>query len=269
MAPGRAKPLRTGLSLRERLFSVPVAKALMSPSGLGLAAGGAAVGGVGAVAAGAAAVAVPAALGLGGAAWLGRGLAAMPGQRGEKIDPFSLREPWRHFVRDALAAHDTFERLVQRTPEGPLRTRLAEIGDRLDDGVKECWRIASRGDALREARVALDDASVRAELAALQAQPGAHDAESRARLAQALQSQVDAADRLDRVIDQTYDQLRLMDARIDNAVARALEISATASDTSSFGHLGAEVDSLVDDLEALRQGLEEVRAVDPGTPATG
>jgi len=243
-----------------------VAKALASPSGLGLAAGGAAAGGVGAAAAGL--PIVLGAAGLGGLAWLGRGAVAVPGQRGEKIDPFALREPWRHFVRDAVAAHETFQQLVRRTPAGPLHDRLAEIGERLEEGLRECWRIASRGDSLREARLAIDDASVRAELAQLHAQPGAHDPAARARLAEALQSQVDAADRLDRVIDETYDQLRLMDARMDNAVARALEISATAGDSSSVGTLGAEVDGLVDDLEALRQGLEEVRGVQPGRSGT-
>ncbi|HEV7719675.1 MAG TPA: hypothetical protein VGO60_00235, partial [Iamia sp.] len=110
---------------------------------------------------------------------------------------------------------------------------------------------------------------VRAELASLQTSRSTADAASRARLAEALQSQIDAADRLDRIIDQTYDQLRLMDARMDNAVTRALEISVSATDSAAYGHLGAEVDGLVDDLEALRQGLEEVRNVDPGTAQPG
>ena len=261
--PGRGgRTLRTGLSWRERILSVPVARALASPLGLGLAAGGAAAGGVGA-----AAVGVPVvvgAVGLGGAAWLGRAAAAIPGRRGEKIDPFSLREPWRHFVRDALRAHDTFDQLVKRTPEGPLRDRLADIAERMEAGLRESWRIASRGETLVEARQAIDDAAVRAELASLQDPRAGGDPASRARLAEALQSQIDAADRLDRIIDQTYDQLRLMDARMDNAVTRALEISVSATDSAAYGHLGAEVDGLVDDLEALRQGLEEVRNVDPG-----
>jgi stress response protein SCP2 len=262
--PGRGgRTLRTGLTWRERVFSVPVAKALASPFGLGLAGAGAVAGG-----AGAAAVGVPVvlgAVGVGGAAWLGRAAAAIPGRRGEKIDPFTLREPWRHFVRDALRAHDTFAQLVKRTPEGPLRDRLADIAERMEAGLRESWRIASRGETLVEARQAIDDAAVRAELASLQDPRAGGDPASRARLAEALQSQIDAADRLDRIIDQTYDQLRLMDARMDNAVTRALEISVSATDSAAYGHLGAEVDGLVDDLEALRQGLEEVRNVDPGT----
>ncbi|HEU5150425.1 MAG TPA: TerD family protein [Iamia sp.] len=256
------RPLRTGLSWRERILSVPVARALVSPLGLGLAAGGAVAGG-----AGAAAVGVPIVLGaagVGGAAWLGRAAAAVPGRRGEKIDPFALREPWRHFVRDALGAHDTFTQLVKRTPEGPLRDRLATIAERMEAGVRESWRIASRGETLVEARLAIDDTAARAELAALHDPRATGDPASRARLAEALQSQIDAADRLDRIIDATYDDLRLMDARMDNAVTRALEVSVSATDTTAFGHLGAEVDGLVDDLEALRQGLEEIRGVQPG-----
>jgi stress response protein SCP2 len=276
-APGRAgatgpprpdvrggRSYRTGLSWRERIFSVPVGKALVSPSGVGLAAGGAAVGAGAGLALSGAALAVLGAVGLGGAAWLGRGAAAVPGQRGEKIDPFALREPWRHFVRDALKAHDTFAQLVKRTPEGPLRDRLADIAERMESGLKESWRIASRGETLVEARRAIDDAAVRAELAQLHAGTATGDPAARARLAEALQSQIDAADRLDRIIDQTYDQLRLMDARMDNAVTRALEISVSATDSAAYGNLGVEVDGLVDDLEALRQGLEEVRGVQPG-----
>lgn len=276
-APGRVGPTgpprpdvrggrsyRTGLSWRERIFSVPVGKALVSPSGVGLAAGGAAVGAGAGLAVSGAALAVLGAVGLGGAAWLGRGAAAIPGQRGEKIDPFALREPWRHFVRDALKAHDTFAQLVKRTPEGPLRDRLADIAERMESGLKESWRIASRGETLVEARRAIDDAAVRAELAQLHAGTATGDPAARARLAEALQSQIDAADRLDRIIDQTYDQLRLMDARMDNAVTRALEISVSATDSAAYGNLGVEVDGLVDDLEALRQGLEEIRGVQPG-----
>ncbi|QYG91333.1 TerD family protein [Iamia sp. SCSIO 61187] len=263
----RRRPLRTGLTWRERIFSVPVARALASPSGLGLAAGGAVAGGVGAVV-----TSVPVVLGaagLGGLAWLGRGAVAIPRRRGEKIDPFALREPWRSFVRDAREAHETFQRLVERTPEGPLRDRLAEIGGRLEDGLHESWRIASRGESLVEARLAIDDPAVRAELASLHTAGRTHDDTSRARLAEALQSQIDAADRLDRIIDETYDQLRLMDARMDNAVARALEISVSATDQAAYGRLGVEVDGLVDDLEALRQGLEEVRGAQPGSSQPG
>ncbi len=274
--PRRQKPLRVGLSRTERLFSRPVAKALASPSGLGAAAGGA-------VAGGAVVTAATGSLGIGlvsGAftgtfAWLGRGAAAMPGKRGDKIDPFALREPWRSFVADAVEAHATFALLVARTSEGPLHDRLAEIAERVREGLEECWRIASRGDSMREARIAIDDASVRAELAALHAPGAAGDPDARARLASALQSQIDAATRLDRIIDRTYDELRLVDARLDDVVARAIEISATATDSSAYRNVGAEVDGLVDDLEALRQGLEEVRGVDPsarpapGTPMPG
>lgn len=274
-APSRAnrrqKPLRTGLSRTERLFSRPVGKALASPSGLGAAVGGAVVGG-GAVTAATGSLGVGLVSGAfaGTVAWLGRGAAAMPGKRGDKIDPFALREPWRHFVADAVEAHQTFDLLVTRTPAGPLHDRLEEIAGRVREGLEECWRIASRGDSMREARIAIDDASVRAELASLHAPGAAGDPDARARLSAALQSQIDAATRLDRLIDRTYDELRLVDARLDDVVARAIEISATATDTSAFRNVGADVDGLVDDLEALRQGLEEVRGVDPssGTPST-
>lgn len=259
--------LRTGLTWRQRIFSVPVAKAMASPSGVGAAAAGAAVGGLGvgvALGAGAAA-AVGAAAATGAAAWAGRGALAMPRRRGDRIDPYAVQEPWRYFVRDAVEADRTFQQLVDRTPEGPVRDRLVDIAARMREAVEEAWRIALRGQNLVESRRAIDDTAVRAELASLQGDRTKVAPGEAPPMVRALRNQVAAADRLDRVIDETYDRLRLIDARIDDAVARALEISATSTDSTSFGGLGSDVDVLVDELEALRQGLEEVRGIDPAT----
>lgn len=273
-SPGAPRPtpvgtgtLRTGLTWRQRIFSVPVAKAMASPSGVGAAAAGAAVGGLGvgvALGAGAAA-AVGAAAATGAAAWAGRGALAMPRRRGDRIDPYAVQEPWRYFVRDAVEADRTFQQLVDRTPEGPVRDRLVDIAARMREAVEEAWRIALRGQNLVESRRAIDDTAVRAELASLQGDRTKVAPGEAPPMVRALRNQVAAADRLDRVIDETYDRLRLIDARIDDAVARALEISATSTDSTSFGGLGSDVDVLVDELEALRQGLEEVRGIDPAT----
>ena len=46
-------------------------------------------------------------------------------------------------------------------------------------------------------------------------------------------------------------------ARLDEAVARAYELSVQASDVADLGGLGNDVDNLVVEMEALRQGLEE------------
>ena len=53
-----------------------------------------------------------------------------------------------------------------------------------------------------------------------------HPGPSLARVAQSLESQRATAERLDRVIGQAHSELRMLDARLDEAVARTLELSA-------------------------------------------
>ena len=53
---------------------------------------------------------------------------------------------------------------------------------------------------------------------------------------------------------------------MDEAVARAVELSLSAGDAAELSGLGADVDQLVDDMEALRQGLEEVGSAAAAQP---
>src|SRR4051794_24986769 len=77
------------------------------------------------------------------AAWAARVATSVPrSTRGERPDPFALSEPWRQYVREALQAQARYQRAVEGTHPGPLRDRLAEIGQRVEEGVQECWRIA-------------------------------------------------------------------------------------------------------------------------------
>ncbi len=139
-----------------------------------------------------------------------------------------------------------------------MRDRLTEIGARLDDAVAECWRVARQGQALMEARTNLDTTNAQRELAALD-----QSSASYAKTAEALQAQIASGQRLDATITDTRDRLRLLDARMDEAVARAVELSVGAGD-ADLGGLGSDVDVLVGDMEALRQGLEETEQAEPG-----
>ena len=234
------------VSFRDRFFTPPVGRALFSPSGILLAGAGASV----AIVAGAPLLAAAA---VGALAWAGRVALAIPrSQKGERIDPFALGEPWRHFVRDALQAQARYSRAAGAAAAGPLRDRLVEIGDRIDDGVQECWRIANRGDDLDEALHHLEvDQAVR-ELRAAEADPSTLPG-----TLEALRAQVESAQRLQRTAVEARDRLRLLNARLDEAVARAIELSVGTGDTVQLGGLGTDVDNLVDEMEALRQALEE------------
>lgn len=235
-------------SLRDRLLAPSVARAAASPSGLLLAVGGGAAGFLAADVPGAVVGAV--------ALWAARiGVAVPRREREERIDPFTLGEPWRHAVQDALQARARFEEAVHRARPGPLRERLEEIGERVEQGVRQAWEIGRQGQALMVARRRIDAGAVRRELEREGAAPAVADA---------LRAQLASADRLDRTIADARDRLRVTNARLDEAAARAAELSVAAHDVAQLEGLGADVDALVTDLEALRLGLEEVRRPEVG-----
>ena len=233
---------------RDRFFTPRVARAITSPLGILLAGAGAAVGLV-------AGLPIAAAAGLGAAAWAARVAVAIPRKpRGERIDAFSLDDPWRQFVREAQQAQARFARATKATRPGPLKDRLQEIGSRIDDGVRECWHIAGHGQTLVEALGQIDVADVRHDLAEVEGQTGDPSAE---RTAEALRAQLASAERMASVANDARNRLRLLDARLDEAVARAIELSVGAADDAQLTGLGGDVDNLVAEMEALRQALEE------------
>jgi hypothetical protein len=104
----------------------------------------------------------------------------------------------------------------------------------------------------------LDVAGIQAELdgvnAELRRDAGRPDLQE---TAAALQAQLDSATRLRSVAQGALDRLRRLDAQLDEAVARAIELSLNASDSSAVRPLGNDVDTVVGELESLRLGLEE------------
>ncbi|NNE72450.1 MAG: hypothetical protein HKN26_02195 [Acidimicrobiales bacterium] len=171
-----------------------------------------------------------------------------------RIDPFALKEPWRFYVREAMQARSRVNESLTALPKGPLRDRLVELANRLGAGVDECWRISRRGQALAEARRTIDSDRIEAELTRARV-----DGESGERVA-ALESQLAAAQRLDSLVDDTTEQLRTLEARMDETAARAAELASVNSSPESLGLLVDDVSQVVDELEALRLGLE---AIDP------
>ena len=54
--------------------------------------------------------------------------------------------------------------------------------------------------------------------------------------------------------ERSRDRLRLLDARFDELIARAVEVSVGSGDSDVLGH---DVDQLVSELESLRVAMEE------------
>jgi hypothetical protein len=210
------------------------------------------------------------AAGVGALAWAARVALAVPRQpAGERIDPFRVGEPWRRFVQDAQQAQGRFQATVRRMRPGPLQERLAAVERRLTDGVLECWRIARQGDVLVDAFRQLDVDDVERERAQLEAErdrlhKGDPRATSMDRAASALEAQLASARRIDSVAREAADRLRVLNAQLDEAVARAIELSVRTSDERELAPLTDDVEALVGELEALRQGMEEAG----GSPAT-
>lgn len=257
------------LKFRDRFYTPRVAQAVTSPSAI-LATG--VVGALGVLAFG------PFGLLAGALGYAARVAFAIPrNEKTARIDPFGVGEPWRKFVSEALQSQRRFAEAIRGMAGGPLQERLVEIGGRLDTGVEEVWEIARRGHLLAQARKRLDPAAAQYELGQVVEENREHawvEDSPVAQTARALQAQIDTAARMDGVIRDTVNRLRLMDARMDEMVTRAVELSVQAQSSDDLGGLGADVDGLVTEMEALRQALDEtsgrpVEMPDPPSAATG
>jgi hypothetical protein len=173
-----------------------------------------------------------------------------------RMDSFTLTEPWRKFVLDAQVTSRRFRDLVSATPNGPMRDRMTHIAERIDSGVQECWVAAGHGDRLSKARSKLPVADSARQLEQLRAAGQADAGSSAARTAEALQSQLDTAARLDATIAGTRERLQLLAARMSEALARAVELSVDTEGVAALSGLNDEVEGLVGEMESLRMGLE-------------
>jgi hypothetical protein len=237
--------------LPEQWKSRKAGDAVMAPSAIVLAGAGAAA----AIVGGLPALAV---VGVGALVYLARVTMLLPRRpRGERIDTMTIADPWRAYVNEALDAQRRYRKAVSAASPGPMRDRLIEIGGRIDDGVNECWRIARRADALVDAINNLDAPQAARDLEAAKRDARDAPSESQQETVKALQAQVDSAERLIGIARDAQDKLKLLDARLDEAVARAVELSITAEDVGELGDVGGDVESVVSEMETLRQSLEE------------
>lgn len=182
------------------------------------------------------------------------------GRPSDRVNPNMVGEPWRRFVLDAQEAHARFDRTVRRCQDGPLKERLGAIGRRIADGVQECWRIARQGDNLHDAIKTIDRAEIESDLAKVDhelADAAASRRESLARTREALLAQQQSHERLVVVWNDARDRLQVLNAQLDEAVARAVELSVHTGDLNALNPLAGDVENLVDELESLRLGLEE------------
>lgn len=178
------------------------------------------------------------------------------GRQRERVDPFEVSGPWRHHVQSALQAKARYDQALGGLAAGPLRESLEEIGGRVDAATRECWRIAQQGDALDDAASTLGLTLLRRRLAARTETTAPGEAEDP--VAASLRAQLDAAEGVTASVSGARERLALLEARLGEAVAAAVALSAQAgeADTAPLRH---DVDLVVEGLAALRSALEETR----------
>ena len=174
---------------RDRLLTRKVGDAMTSPSALVLAgvgvAGGIVVG-----------LPIVAAAAIGAAAWAVRVAVAVPTRPVEAPDRCRLAcgSPGGASCAPRSSPSTASTAPSTSMAEGPVRDRLAQIGERIDDGVQESWRIACRADDIEQATASLDTAAAQRELQQLQASGETGPAADRT--AEALRAQLASAGRL-------------------------------------------------------------------------
>jgi hypothetical protein len=192
--------------------------------------------------------------GLGG--WAAAVLPAVMSRRSRAVTYDQLTEPWASFVREAQDAAARYRTALGTVPDGVIRDQLVTIGGRIEDGVVECSLIASRGTALDAAMGSLDSVEeTQGRLEVLSSRTDETAEETR----RSLRAQLRTTERLADTRQRVSEQLHLLDARLDEAVARAVELGLSADqfDVDSAGRLGSAIEAVVGDMESLRQALEE------------
>ncbi len=202
------------------------------------------------------------------------------------VDPYAVPEPWRQYVRQAQSAQQRFDSSVATWPDGPLRDRLLLLQPRLRDGVNEVWVVAQRGAALGGTVTGGGQPSVvqlSAELRQVQAEqqrtPASDRQQALARTEEAIAAQLRTAHRTEEARGEVLDRLRLLTARLDEAVTELLELglerAGSATEVSAAAAAGS-IDALLDDIGALHEGLREAGAaaaggtfVEPRSAASG
>ena len=202
---------------------------------------------------------------VGGVVGLGARIAvALPRNSAKpSIDAFAVQEPWRHAVLDAIRAQGRFTKAIRTYRDGPLKTAVGAVGDRMDDAVDECWQVAQRGQLLTEARRAINDRETAWELQQAQNALGGNTPnDTQARTIRSLESQLETAARMDALIESTKDRLDLLNARLDESVTRAIELSVSGGQ-SGVASLDDDVEGIVDELASLRLAIEDLNS--PGS----
>ena len=154
-------------------------------------------------------------------------------------------------VRGAIEARGRWTAIVAGLAGGPTADRLASLGERIDRGVLDVHATAARVGEIERVLATLDpDRATAAYKAAKRQASEGHPPPELA----ALEARFASVQRILNAAADADERLRLLDARLLAAVARAAEVAITA-DAATLHALDDDLAGLVEELGALRGAL--------------
>jgi hypothetical protein len=157
---------------------------------------------------------------------------------------------FRSAVADAVEARRRFADVAAGLRPGPVQDRLAALGEQVDAGVLAVWDTVVRAGEVERVASGLDAERATDDYKRAKRDPAADPA-----LVEALRERFASVQRLLNAVDDVDDRLRLLDARLGAAVARAAEVALVATDSSAADAVSSELGAVVDELGALRDSL--------------
>jgi hypothetical protein len=177
-------------------------------------------------------------------------------RRVDRIDPWSVPEPWRAYTARALDARKQYHQLARDCPPGVVADYLSGAIPKVDSAVEEAWVLARSGASLsgppgRAEQITRELDQVHA------ARPRAGPPE-RAQLDSreaALASELRSLRRTGSVSAQLSARLSELSTQLEGVVASSGQLVAGA------GAAGADLSSLSSELGSLSKALDEARGI--------
>ena len=165
------------------------------------------------------------------------------------------RAPWRSFVSQALTLQREIVTTVADTAPGPMQDRLQAVADSVDTGLTECWQVAQGGRRLTKALARIDTAAIAQQLSRFSSvrrtrpspRPRNHFRPNSTRDAHR-----------GRGLFHLQRGLVLLNARLGEVAARVIELSARPHALNDAAEVDSVVESVVNELVAIRQALTEM-----------
>lgn len=176
------------------------------------------------------------------------------------IDPAAVAPSRRGAVANALESRAHYLAIVERTPPGPVRDRLAGIASDVEAVVRAVYEAARHTDAREATLRDLDPDRITARLKDVRrdlqrAVDDGRPADELARMAESLDRQLGSVHAVWDAVDRAATELRHAQLRLGEIVALAGAVAVSLPEPGRD-----DLADVRDDLVALRAALEELSA---------